>query len=74
MNGHCHRDNLRILLINRDMSYIVSADQTASVTIKRVCVCVVIIHKPKDGCCHGDNLLIKKHKPYLLSQRLFGLL
>ena len=32
---------------------------------------------PRDGCCHGDNLrilLINRHKPYSLSQRLFGLL
>ena len=30
-----------------------------------------------DGCYHGDNLrivLINRHKPYLLSKRLFGLL
>ena len=27
MDGCCHGDNLRILLINRHMSYIVTADQ-----------------------------------------------
>ena len=39
MDGCCHGDNLRILLINRHMSYIVTADQIVSMTIYRVCAC-----------------------------------
>ena len=38
MGGLCHGDNVRILLINRNMSYIVTADQVASMTINRACV------------------------------------
>ena len=34
-----HGDNLRILLINRHMSYIVTADQIVSMTINRACAC-----------------------------------
>ena len=37
MDGCCHDDNLRILLINRHKSYIVTADQTVSITINRAC-------------------------------------
>ena len=39
MDGSCHGDNLRILLINRHMSYIVTADQIVSMTINRACAC-----------------------------------
>ena len=39
MDGCCHGDNLRILLINRHMSYIVTADQIVSMTINRACAC-----------------------------------
>ena len=39
MDGFCHGDNLRILLINRHMSYIVTADQIVSMTINRACAC-----------------------------------
>ena len=35
----CHGDNLRILLINRHMSYIVTADQIVSMVINRACAC-----------------------------------
>ena len=38
MDGCCHGDNLRILLIN--ISYIVTAEQVVSMTINRACVCV----------------------------------
>ena len=30
-DGCCHGDNIRILLINRHMSYIVTADQIVSI-------------------------------------------
>ena len=39
MDGCCHGDNLRILLINRHMSYIVTADQIVSMTINSACAC-----------------------------------
>ena len=39
MDGCCHGDNLKILLINRHMSYIVTADQIVSMTINRACAC-----------------------------------
>ena len=39
MDGCCHGDNLRILLINRHLSYIVTADQIVSMTINRACAC-----------------------------------
>ena len=39
MDGCYHGDNLRILLINRHMSYIVTADQIVSMTINRACAC-----------------------------------
>ena len=39
MDGCCHGDNLRIILINRHMSYIDSADQIVSMTINRACAC-----------------------------------
>ena len=39
MDRCCHSDNLRNLLINRHMSYIVTADQIVSMTINRACVC-----------------------------------
>ena len=38
-DGCCHGDNLRLLLINRHKSYIVTADQIVSMTINRACAC-----------------------------------
>ena len=40
MGGYrcCHVDNLKILVINRHKSYIVTADQIVSMTINRACV------------------------------------
>ena len=42
LDGCCHGDNLRILLINRHMSYIVTADQIVSMTINRACACLLV--------------------------------
>ena len=39
LDGCCHGANLRILLINGHMSYIVTADQIVSMTINRACAC-----------------------------------
>ena len=38
-DGCCHGDDLKILLINRHMSSIVTADQIVSMTINRACAC-----------------------------------
>ena len=38
MDGCCHGDDLRILPINRHMSYIVTAHQIVSMTISRACM------------------------------------
>ena len=42
LDGCCRGDNLRILLINRHMSYIVTADQIVSMTINRACACSLV--------------------------------
>ena len=42
MDGCCDGDDLRILPINRHMSYIVTADQIVPMKINRACACLLI--------------------------------
>ena len=73
MDGFCHGDNLRILLINKHKSYIVTADQIVSMTINRACASWLVgfLGYHHDKIHPSLSCLLPLYHPYIPSFKFF---